>query len=153
MQKAILMAAILVFGDLSVEAAIRDCLKQPDSWLSSAVGRKHIDNLLTHQDSQGCWPKNLDTTLKPFAGNRKELKGTFDNGATVNELRILARAYNVTQKARYKTAFLKGLQCILDAQYSNGGWPQAPQPSGGPPHLSPNPPDPTHFPPDPDPGR
>ena len=110
MQKAILIAAILVLGNLRVEAGIRDCLKQPDSWLSSAVGLKHIDNLLTYQDTQGCWPKNFDTTLKPFAGNPKDLKGTFDNGATVNELRILARAHNVTRKAQYKTAFLNGLQ-------------------------------------------
>lgn len=136
MQKAILIAAILVLGNLRGEAGIRDCLKQPDSWLSSAVGLKHIDNLLTYQDTQGCWPKNFDTTLKPFAGNPKDLKGTFDNGATVNELRILARAHNVTRKAQYKTAFLNGLQCILNTQYSNGGWPQAPQPSGYQKHIT-----------------
>jgi len=136
MQKSILIAAILISGSLPTEAGVRDCLKQPDSWLSSPIGLKQIANLLTYQDTRGCWPKNLDTTRRPFTGNPADLKGTFDNGATVNELRILARIYNVTRKPQYKTAFLKGLQCILDTQYSNGGWPQAPQPSGYQKHIT-----------------
>jgi PelA/Pel-15E family pectate lyase len=53
------------------------------------------------------------------------LKGTFDNGATLPELRFLARAFVATKKAEYGTAFLNGLDHVLAAQYANGGWPQS----------------------------
>ena len=36
----------------------------------------------------------------------------------------LARAFNATGDGRYKIAFLKGFDHILNAQYENGGWPQ-----------------------------
>lgn len=86
--------------------------------------------MLSWQDTRGCWPKNLDTSAAPFRGEREEAKGTFDNSATVNELRLLARAFQVTQESACRTAFLKGLQSILDAQYENGGWLQSPDAKG-----------------------
>ncbi len=36
----------------------------------------------------GGWPKNEDTTEKPFEGDRTKLKATYDNGATTDELRF-----------------------------------------------------------------
>ncbi|MDA7864976.1 pectate lyase [bacterium] len=136
MEKAILIAAIFVLGSLTSKAGTRECLKQPDAWFSSRMGRVHLDNLLTYQDGEGCWPKNVDTTSKVFEGNAKDLNGTFDNGATVNELRLLARGFNITHQQRYQTAFLRGIHCILDTQYPNGGWPQAPNPSGYQKHIT-----------------
>jgi PelA/Pel-15E family pectate lyase len=53
------------------------------------------------------------------------LKGTFDNSATIPELRFLARGFVATKKPEYETAFLKGLDHVLAAQYANGGWPQS----------------------------
>jgi PelA/Pel-15E family pectate lyase len=133
---AIFISAVFISGSLTTKAGIRECLKQSDKWLSSQIGREHLDNLLTYQDAEGCWPKNVDTTSKVFGGNPKELKGTFDNGATVNELRLLARGYHLTKQQRYKTAFLNGLHCIFDTQYANGGWPQAPNPTGYQKHIT-----------------
>ena len=136
MNQSLCVAVILFSGNLTTTAGTRDCLKQTDKWLTSPVGRQHVDNVLTYQDDDGSWPKNVDTTSHPFRGQGTELKGTFDNGATVNELRLLARAYTATQQQRYKVSFLKGLHCILDTQYWNGGWPQAPHPSGYQKHIT-----------------
>lgn len=83
-----------------------------------------MDCILTWQSDHGDWPKNKDTISKPYDGDRTKLQGTFDNGATTGELRALARAYNQTGDKRYELAFLKGLDHILRAQYTNGGWPQ-----------------------------
>jgi len=52
------------------------------------------------------------------------LNTTFDNGSTYTQIAALAIAYNETNFEKYKLAALKGLDFILAAQYSNGGWPQ-----------------------------
>ena len=101
-----------------------DLSKRPDSWFGSDEGRKTMDCILSWQSDHGDWPKNIDTTTKPFTGSREKLSGTFDNGATTVELRALARAFKATGDARYEKAFLKGYDHILKAQYANGGWPQ-----------------------------
>ena len=98
--------------------------KQSLAWFESDAGRRVADNVLTWQTSHGGWPKVRDTASKPFDGNSEDLHATFDNGATVDELRFLARAFRATNALRYKQAFLKGLSHILKAQYPNGGWPQ-----------------------------
>jgi pectate lyase len=109
---------------------VRDALKQSDAWFRSEEGRQALTNVLSHQSSRGDWPKNQNTAARPFAGDADKIKGTFDNGATTAELRLLARAFNATGDARLRAAFLKGLGHILAAQYTNGGWPQyAPPPA------------------------
>ena len=52
------------------------------------------------------------------------LNTTFDNGTTYTHVAALAMIYNATHAEKYKAAALKGLDFILAAQYSNGGWPQ-----------------------------
>jgi PelA/Pel-15E family pectate lyase len=47
-----------------------------------------------------------------------------DNGATFTQLTYLARVYDASKEARFRTAFLKGVDFLLAAQYANGGWPQ-----------------------------
>ena len=98
--------------------------KQSTEWFQSEEGRRIVDNVLTWQTPHGSWPKNKNTASKPFEGNKNDLRGTFDNGATTNELRFIVRAFLATDETRYKQAFLKGLSHILDAQYPTGGWPQ-----------------------------
>jgi PelA/Pel-15E family pectate lyase len=109
----------------SLQAADRPAayLRKPDDWFASAEAKRVVANILSHQADLGGWPKNTDTTA-PFTGDRKELKPTFDNGATTDELRFLARARNATREDRYRAAFEKGLDYVLTAQYPNGGWPQ-----------------------------
>lgn len=98
-------------------------LSRPEAWFASPDGIATIDNILRWQTANGDWPKNLDTT-SPITEAQKREPGTFDNGATTGELRVLARAYRVTKTSRYKDSFDRGLEHILKAQYTNGGWPQ-----------------------------
>ena len=99
-------------------------LKQSAEWFQSAEGRRIADNVLSWQTPHGGWPKGRDTASEPFDGKSEDLHATFDNGATIDELRFLARAFRATNEPRYQQAFLKGLSHILEAQYPNGGWPQ-----------------------------
>ena len=89
------------------------------------------DNILLYQKINGGWPKNYDmqAILAPDQKDslllaKKELHTTFDNGTTYAQIAYLAQAYTATQKEDYKTAVVRGLDYILAAQYSNGGWPQ-----------------------------
>jgi PelA/Pel-15E family pectate lyase len=53
--------------------------------------------------------------------------GTFDNDATITQLRFLARvvsAADAGSQGKYRAAFIRGLEYIFAAQYPNGGWPQ-----------------------------
>lgn len=79
---------------------------------------------MSYQTELGGWPKNIDTTATPFTGDRQTLMPEFDNSATTDELRFLARIYNATKDERYRVAFEKGMDYILKGQYPNGGWPQ-----------------------------
>jgi PelA/Pel-15E family pectate lyase len=105
--------------------------KQNDDWYRSIKGKQVADNILSWQSSSGSWPKNMDTTAKAYSGDRKKLKGTFDNSATTSELRFLTRAWTATKQKKYRQAFDKGLTHILKAQYPNGGWPQYYPPGKG----------------------
>ena len=98
--------------------------KQTTEWFQSLEGRQIVDNVLSWQTKHGSWPKNRDTASKPFDGKSEDLHGTFDNGATIDELRFLVRAFRATDERRYRQAFLRGLSHIFEAQYPNGGWPQ-----------------------------
>lgn len=106
----------------------RQLLRRPDDWFAGAEAKRLAENILSHQADLGGWPKNTDTT-QPYEGDRRQLAPTFDNGATTDELRFLAKMFRATSEARYRQAFDKGLAYILNAQYPSGGWPQfAPPP-------------------------
>ncbi len=103
---------------------VRDALRQKPEWFLSTEGRQTVENVLSHQTLQGDWPKNLNTAGVNFVGDLANLKGTFDNGATTGELRLLTRAFNATKNEAARASVLKGLKHILRAQYPTGGWPQ-----------------------------
>ncbi len=110
---------------------------KPDQWFRSEQGIRIADNILSWQSPQGSWPKNVDTMSRAFSGDPDNLDGTFDNGATVDELRFLARAFRATGDRRCEQAFLRGLDHILEAQYPTGGWPQSYPPGRGyPRHIT-----------------
>lgn len=111
--------------------------KKPEAWYRSTEGKRVADSVLSYQSVRGSWPKNIDTSLKPYQGDRANLHGTFDNGATRSEIRFLARAYNAAQREPCRNAVLKALDHILEAQYPTGGWPQSYPPGGGyPRHIT-----------------
>lgn len=104
-------------------------LKKPDEWFASAEGGRIAGHIISYQSELGGWPKNTDTVDAPYTGRRAELHPTFDNGATTDELRFLARGFAVTKDEADRAAFSKGLGYILNAQYPTGGWPQYYPPS------------------------
>jgi PelA/Pel-15E family pectate lyase len=108
---------------------------KPDDWYGGEEGARVAENVLSYQSEQGDWPKNLDTSETPFKGDRSKLQGTFDNGATVGEMRFLARAFDVTHQSRYRDTFLKACDHVLAAQYPNGGFPQTYPPGKGYPRY------------------
>ncbi len=89
------------------------------------------DNILLYQKNNGGWPKNYDiqAILTPrqkdsLIKDKIVLNTTFDNRTTYSHVTCLANIYNVTKIEKYKEAALNGLDFILSAQYTNGGWPQ-----------------------------
>jgi pectate lyase len=119
-----LVPVLLLAASLHAATPAEKLANNPDDWFRSDDGRKTLENILSWQTEHGDWAKNMDTTSVAFSGDGKRPAGTFDNGATSGELRVLARAFRVTGDERYKQALLRGFDHILKAQYPNGGWPQ-----------------------------
>lgn len=104
-------------------ASPRQYLGRDAQWFAGADAKQIAANILSHQSERGGWPKNTDTT-KPYTGDHAKLQPTFDNGATTDELRFLARLFNATREEPYRRAVERGLDYVLRAQYPTGGWPQ-----------------------------
>lgn len=125
-------------------------LNQPAVWYAQAEALRIADIVVSFQTPAGGWSKNLDMTQHPrapgeqfAAGNTSiylakfdndappdihwNFVGTFDNSATITQLRYLAKVVATVgpdRDASYRTAFLRGIDYILAAQFPNGGWPQ-----------------------------
>jgi PelA/Pel-15E family pectate lyase len=123
--------------------------KSPD-WYGSTDAVHTADIVVSFQTPAGGWSKNLDLSAHPRApgeafapDNRSRILGetdfdtphdtnwnyvgTFDNDATMTELRYLAKvitAVGSERSATYRKAFTHGIVYIKTAQYPNGGWPQ-----------------------------
>lgn len=103
-----------------------------DVWFQSDEAKQIAENVLLYQRNIGGWPKNVQMHLPLSQAEKEELmkqkqtneETTTDNGATIQEMLFLSKIYAQTKDERYKNAFLKGLDYILEAQYDNGGWPQ-----------------------------
>lgn len=92
---------------------------------------KIADNMLIFQRDNGGWPKNYDMRailtseqISKVINTKNILHTTFDNATTYTHIYYLAQVYTATKIEKYKDAFLKGMDFVLDAQYANGGWPQ-----------------------------
>jgi PelA/Pel-15E family pectate lyase len=102
------------------------------------------ENILLYQRQNGGWPKNYDRDRELLEDEKKKLRSkkrdrdtTFDNGATHTEVRYLAKEFLKSADPRYREAALKGIEFMLAAQYTNGGWPQRfPNPSGYSTHIT-----------------
>lgn len=105
-----------------------DVLRQSDAWYGTAEARAVADNVLRYQRGTGGWPKNIDMTLRPnlaaITAAKNETDSTIDNGATYTQIRLLARVSTAAGDTHYREAALRGIDYLLGAQYSNGGWPQ-----------------------------
>ena len=104
---------------------VAEFLKRPDEWFAGEEARRIAEIVCSFQTSSGGWGKGLDLqTRARLPGERLSsgasgwsYAGTFDNGATVTELRFLARA-------GFREPLHRGLEYVLRAQFPNGGWPQ-----------------------------
>lgn len=118
---------LAVFALLGTEAAAdgpAEYLTRDAGWYSSDEAQHIAANVLSWQSPLGGWPKNVDTIAARPRDGRSEIQPTFDNRATVDELRFLARMAASTGEPEYRDAFVRGLDYILQAQYPTGGWPQ-----------------------------
>lgn len=103
-----------------------------DKWFASDEAAQIADNVLLYQRNIGGWPKNIEMQEPLSDDDKKKLKdlksvakeSTTDNGATCQEMLFLSKVYKQKPEEKYKDAFIKGLEYLLEAQYKNGGWPQ-----------------------------
>ncbi len=139
MQKSLFVAALCLLTHSGVSSRSvaappvtwKNSLKQPASWYSSAEAVRIADNVLLYQRDIGGWNKNIDMSTLLSEAEKSKLReekktpeATIDNGATFTQLQYLAGVYEATGQARFRDAFIKGLDWLLAAQYDNGGWPQ-----------------------------
>ena len=115
----------------SAKVAWRDVLEQRDAWYASPDAAAVADNVLLFQRDTGGWPKNVDMAAPLDADERARVAAakasadsTIDNGATVTQMRFLARVRAANGRKDVEAAFARGLAFLLAAQYPNGGWPQ-----------------------------
>lgn len=90
---------------------------------------RHIaDNVIAYQNKDGGWPKNIDllgvlnTDSVYHALTDLYKQSTLDNRNTFPQIEYLAKVYTITGETKYRDASWKGLQYLLNTQYSNGGW-------------------------------
>lgn len=127
-------------------------LNMEDAWYKTAEAIKVADNIISFQTPAGGWGKNqardkearlkgqsfiitdvnLNDTPENIVPKIMHYMGTFDNDATISELRFLAKIINNNKdNAKYIESFKKGLNYTLKAQYPNGGFPQVYPLEGG----------------------
>lgn len=102
------------------------------SWFAGDTAKMYAENVLLYQRDIGGWPKNTqmqnplsDAEKAQLLEDKADPHGcTTDNGATFLEMTFLSKVYRQQPDERYKQAFLKALNYLLEAQYDNGGWPQ-----------------------------
>lgn len=129
---------LIIFLSYNLSAQVHDkswksiTESEDDNWFASDEALKIADNVLLYQRYIGGWAKNIqmqepisDDEKKKLLKLKSDPKGcTTDNGATYQELVFLSKIYKQHPDKKYEKAFLLGIDYLLEAQYSNGGWPQ-----------------------------
>lgn len=132
-------------------------LDESADWYGGAEALRIADNVISFQTPAGGWGKNLNFAQHPrapgehFVADNGSLflsagdndapreaswsyVGTFDNGATIAQLRYLAKiisAGGTNDLSACRKSFLRGLDYVFASQYPNGGWPQVWPLAGG----------------------
>lgn len=135
--KLVLISMVMLLGP-TLSAQIHDkswrniIHQKEGDWFKTSDAKEIAENVLLYQRDIGGWPKNIQMH-KPLSETEKQdlfdLKSstkdvTTDNGATHQEMLFLSKIYRQQPDERYKNAFIKALNYLLEAQYDNGGWPQ-----------------------------
>jgi PelA/Pel-15E family pectate lyase len=90
------------------------------SWLTKSRTKwnaSRADIVLSYQQTNGGWPKNLD-----YSGGSDS--GTIDNGATITEMVYLAEIYKTGSNTKYRDAVRRAANFLVSSQYSTGALPQ-----------------------------
>jgi PelA/Pel-15E family pectate lyase len=129
-------------------------LDRDAAWYSSTSAGAIADNIVSFETPTGGWGKNQDRSAPPRVPGQMYIPfdskagahaasdlaggwsfiGTLDNDATTTELSFLARVQVGRSGAdgeRYRSAFLKGIRYLLEAELPSGGWPQVYPLQGG----------------------
>jgi PelA/Pel-15E family pectate lyase len=113
-------------------------LGAPAQWYASEEARSVADKVVKWQRPTGGWTKSGDYTRDPAPDDDHHdgwSNGTFDNDATIYELRFLALvqqgAGDDPRAAAWRDSFGRGLGYAFAAQYPNGGFPQIYPLAGG----------------------
>jgi PelA/Pel-15E family pectate lyase len=108
-----------------------DVLDQKPLWYPVDEATRIANQVVLYQRENGGWEKNVDMASMLTQAEREKLlkekpatDTTIDNGATVTQLRYLAKVITAKNIEAHKTAFLKGVDFLLAMQYANGGFPQ-----------------------------
>jgi PelA/Pel-15E family pectate lyase len=108
-----------------------DVLKQKPLWYPVDEATRIANQVVLYQRENGGWEKNVDMALMLTQAEREKLlkeksatDTTIDNGATVTQLRYLAKVVTAKNIETHRAAFFKGLDFLLAMQYANGGFPQ-----------------------------
>ena len=104
--------------------------KMPSEWYGSHEAIMVADSVLKYQTDIGGWAKNSGFHKGGVKQEEWEkivkygIGATFDNDATLTEMKFLTKIYTETNDERYRDAFMKAYNYIFQAQYLNGGWTQ-----------------------------
>src|SRR5688500_5238592 len=90
--------------------------RMPTEWYASDSAKKVAETVLYCQQDIGGWAKNkpyhhplTDSARAEIEKNKSGVGATIDNGATINEMKFLAKMYDHTKDVRYFNAFERGL--------------------------------------------
>ncbi|MET0396418.1 MAG: pectate lyase [Longimicrobiaceae bacterium] len=99
-------------------------------WFRGDEARRVADAIISFQTPAGGWSKRMEFTRPRRPGESWASEGnwswvgTFDNGATVSQLRFLAGVMNAGGDERHRESFRRGLEYVFRAQFPTGCWPQ-----------------------------
>ena len=101
----------------------------PQEWYASDEAQQVGDIVIAVQKTNGGWMKNdqlhkLSSAEYQRLLSERDAHSCLDNFATTQEIRYLAKVYQATGLAKYRTAALAGVEMILEAQKGCGGWSQ-----------------------------
>lgn len=98
---------------------------------TSAEGATLATNMISFQVPSGGWSKAVNYAAPRAKGmaftsgsNPGHYAGTFDNRSTTDQLKFLANRQHATPDGAVRAAAEKGFDCIVEAQFPNGAWPQ-----------------------------
>lgn len=144
MKRTFLSIIMLAVACISLSAASLSDMKWANvcsggmdaAWYGSTEAQDVADIVLAVQKNTGGWMKNdqlhnLDISEYNKLINARDEHSCFDNYATTQEMRFLAKVWQGCKVDKYRESFEDALLLILKAQKQVGGWSQYYPLSGG----------------------